>query len=128
MAQLAKNTHPLRSTTLHVAFAFLAMGGGAAFANDQHGAGAMQLAFIVQGSLSGLITLVMKRGLELGHARLNGLAARLLPPLVSCTAIFALLFLVHALSGTPEVLRTLALPWTVSTVYAFAYVASLERP
>jgi hypothetical protein len=127
MAQLAKNTHPLQSTTLHVAFAVLAMGGWAAFANRSHGVAAMQMAFVIQGTLSGLITLVMKSGLEIGHTRLRGLPARLLPPLVSCTLIGALLFVVHTLSGTPEVLRTLALPWTVSTVYAFVYVASLER-
>ena len=127
MAQLAENPHPLRSTALHVAFAVLAMGGWAAFANRGHGAEAMQLAFGIQGTLSGLITLVMKRGLELGHTRLSGIAARLIPPLISCAAIGTLLFIVHSLSGTPEVLRTLALPWTVSTVYAFVYVASLER-
>lgn len=127
MAQLTANTHPLRSTTLHVAFAFVAMGAWAAFANRGHGVPAMLLAFGVQGALSGLITLVMKRGLEAGHARMTGLAARLVPPLISCAAIAALLFGVHSLVGTPEVLRTIALPWTVSTLYAFVYVATLER-
>lgn len=127
MAQLAENTHPLRSTALHVGFAFVAMGGWAAFANREHGAGAMLLAFVVQGALSGLITLVMKRGLEAGHARLTGLSARVVPPLISCTVIAALLYGVHTLAGTPEVIRTIALPWTVSTLYAFVYVASLER-
>ena len=127
MAQLSENTHPLRSTALHVGFAFVAMGGWAAFANHDHGAGTMLLAFVVQGALSGLITLVMKRGLETGHARLGGLSARLVPPLISCTLIAALLFSVHTLAGTPEVIRTIALPWTVSTLYAFIYVASLER-
>ena len=127
MAQLMKNTHPLRSTTLHVAFAVLAMGGWAAFANRDHGAGSMQLAFAIQGTLSGLITLVMKRGLEIGHDLLTGQFASFIPPLISCTLIGALLFAVHTLGGTPEVLRTLALPWTVSTLYAIAYVASLDR-
>lgn len=127
MAQLAENTHPLRSTTLHVAFAVVAMGSWAAFANRSHGVEAMALAFTIQGALSGLITLVMKRALEAGHARLTGLAARLVPPLISCSAIGALLFGVHTLAGTPEVIRTLAVPWTVSTLYAFVYVASLGR-
>lgn len=127
MAQLSGNTHPLRSTALHVAFAFFAMGGWAAFANSGHGAGAMFAAFLVQGALSGGITLVMKRGLEAGHRRLSGGSARFLPPLISCTVIGALLAGLHALFGTPELLRTIAVPWTVSTVYAFVYVASLER-
>lgn len=127
MAQLSGNTHPLRSTALHVAFAFVAMGGWAAFANSGHGPGAMASAFMIQGALSGLITLVMKRGLEGGHGLLTGWAARLLPPLISCTIIGGLLFILHTLAGTPEVIRTIAVPWTVSTVYAFVYVASLER-
>lgn len=127
MTQLSGNTHPLRSTALHVAFAFVAMGGWAAFANSGHGIGAMLAAFLVQGALSGLITLAMKRGLEAGHRRLTGWTARLLPPLISCTAIGALLFVIHILAGTPEVIRTIAVPWTVSTLYAFVYVASLER-
>lgn len=127
MAQLAENTHPLRSTALHVGFAFVAMGGWAAFANRGHGAGAMLAAFVVQGALSALITLVMKRGLEAGHARLDGVSARLVPPLISCTLIAALLSGAHTVAGTPEVIRTIALPWTVSTLYAFIYVASLER-
>ncbi|HYD26123.1 hypothetical protein [Brevundimonas sp.] len=117
----------MRSTALHVGFAFVAMGGWAAFANRDHGAGAVLLAFVVQGALSGLITLVMKRGLEAGHARLSGLSARLAPPLISCTLVAALLYGVHTAASTPEVIRTIALPWTVSTLYAFIYVASLER-
>ena len=127
MAQLAENTHPLRSTALHVGFAFVAMGAWAAFANRGHGDGALLAAFVVQGALSAVITLVMKRGLEAGHAGLTGLAARLLPPLISCLLIAALLTGVHSVAGTPEILRTIALPWTVSTLYAFLYVASLER-
>lgn len=127
MAHSSTNTHPLRSTALHAGFAVLAMGGWAAFANRHHGTGAVLAAFLVQGVLSGMITVVMKRGLEAGHARLHGLAARLLPPLASCLLIVGLLTAVHAAAGTPEILRTIAVPWSVSTLYAFVYVASLER-
>jgi hypothetical protein len=127
MAKPGNGNHPLRSTALHVGFAFVAMGGWAAFANREHGLGALLLAFVVQGLLSGLITLALKRGLEAGYSRLHGLAARLVPPLVSCTLIAGLLTAVHVVAGTPEVLGTIAVPWTVSTLYAFVYVASLER-
>lgn len=127
MAQPPAPTHPLRSTPAHVAFAFVVMGGWAAFANRDHGPTTMGLAFATQGLLSGLLTLLIKRGLEWGHARLTGPSARLLPPLVSCLTIAGVLGAVHALVGTPEILATIAVPWTVSTLYAFAYVLSLER-
>jgi len=127
MAQPPAPTHPLRSTLGHVAFAVAAMGGWAAFANRDHGTAAMAIAFAAQGVLSGLITLLIKRWLEWAHARLTGPAARVLPPLVSCLTVAGVLTGVHALLGTPEVLATIAVPWTVSTFYAFAYALSLER-
>ncbi|HEV2082645.1 MAG TPA: hypothetical protein VGR32_09355 [Brevundimonas sp.] len=127
MAQPPSPTHPLRATVGHVAFAVVAMGGWAAFANRDHGLQAMGLAFAAQGLLSGLITLLIKRWLEWAHARLRGPAAPLLPPLASCATVAALLTGVHTAVGTPEVLATVAVPWTVSTLYAFAYALSLER-
>lgn len=127
MAQPPAPTTPIRSTVAHVAFAVVAMGGWAAFANRDHGAAAMATAFVAQGALSGLITLLIKRWLEWAHARLAGPAARLVPPLVSCLTVAGLLTGVHAAVGTPEVLATVAVPWTVSTFYAFAYALSLER-
>lgn len=127
MAQPRVSTHPLRSTPAHVAFAFVVMGGWAAFANREHGPAAMVPAFLTQGLLSGLLTLLIKRGLEWGHARLSGPSGRLLPPTVSCLTVAAVLTGAHAMAGTPEILATIAVPWTVSTLYAFTYVASLER-
>lgn len=119
----------LRSTWLHVAFAFIAMGAWAAFANRAHDTQAILIAFLVQGTLSGLLTLGLKRGLEGAHGRLRGLAARLLPPIISCLSIAAVLVAVHRLAGTPEVWGTIAVPWTVSTLYAFVYTWSLgPRP
>jgi hypothetical protein len=121
----------VRATSVHVAFGFVAMGAWAAFANRAHGAGAMTLAFVVQGALSGLLTLFLKRWLELAHGRLlAGLPRpmRLLgPPLVSCLVIAAVLWCAHRLAGTPEVWRTIAVPWSVSTLYAFVYTATLAR-
>ena len=126
-ATLLRST--LRSTAAHVVFAFLAMGAWAAFANRDHGTGAMLLAFGVQGALSGLITLVLKRWLERayeGHfARFPDWPRKLLGPVISCLTIAGLLFLGHSLAGTPEVLGTIAVPWSVSTLYAFVYTATL---
>jgi hypothetical protein len=117
----------LRSTPLHVAVGFLAMGGWAAFANHAHGEAAMARAFLLQGALSGFLTLLLKRGLEWGHGRLGGWAGRLVPPLVSCLTIAAVLTAVHSLAGTPEVPGTIAVPWSVSTLYGFAYAWTLGR-
>ena len=127
MAQPPAPTHPFRSTVGHVAFAVLAMGGWAAFANRGHGGQAMLIAFAAQGAMSGLITLLIKRWLEWAHARLAGPAARVLPPLASCLTVAGVLIGVHTAVGTPEVLTTVAVPWTVSTLYAFTYALSLER-
>ncbi|MBB5660064.1 hypothetical protein [Brevundimonas halotolerans] len=121
------STSLFRSTAVHVALGGLAMGSWAAFANRDHPLPDLLLAALVQGALSALITLIMKRGLEAGFRCLDGLAARLVPPLVSCLTIAGVLFCAHTLAGTPEVWATLAVPWTVSTTYAFVYVASLRR-
>ena len=127
MAPMAQDKPFLRATALHVGFAFVVMGGWAAFANRGHGPEAMALAGLTQGTLSGLITLVLKRGLEAGHARLTGWAARWVPPMVSCVTIAAVLMVLHRLAGTPEILKTIAVPWTVSTLYAFIYTRTLDR-
>jgi hypothetical protein len=123
LAQLA------RSTPAHVAFAFLAMGGWAAFANHAHGPTAMLFAYVLQGAISALLTLFLKRWLEWSwsgpFARLTTWPRKLLPPTISCLAIAALLWTAHRIAGTPAILTTIALPWSVSTAYAFVYTATL---
>lgn len=129
LAQLARTV--LRATWSHVAFAFLAMGAWAAFANRDHGAAAMALAFVVQGALSGLLTLVLKRWLESAYtkrfATLDPWSRKLLPPAMSCATIAAVLWTAHSIAGTPEIPGTIAVPWSVSTAYAFVYTATLAR-
>lgn len=115
-----------RATFVHVAFAFVAMGGWTLFANRMHGSAALVPA-LIQGAISGAITLVLKRALEAMSRRLSGVAAALLPPLVTASAILALLVGVHRVIGTPEILATVAVPWSVSTLYAIVYSAVLAR-
>lgn len=118
-----------RSTWTHVLFGFLAMGAWAAFANREHGGLAMAYAFVVQGTLSGLLTLALKRWLETAFQSLMAdwpmLPRRLTPPIISCVIIGTALFLAHRLAGTPEIIATIAVPWSVSTLYAFLYTATL---
>jgi hypothetical protein len=115
-----------RASAVHVAVAFIAMGGWALFANRGHGAAATAPAF-AQGTVSGLITLVLKRVLEAFSARLSGPLAYVLPPLATASVILAVLIGVHRLIGTPEIIATIAVPWSVSTGYAILYTAALRR-
>ena len=120
MAKLA------RASATHVAVAFLAMGGWALFANRTHGAAAIVPA-LAQGALSGAITFVLKRALEWLATRLAGWRALVLPPLITASAILATLIAVHRLIGTPEIAATIAVPWSVSTLYAIVYARTLAR-
>lgn len=108
-------------------FAFLAMGGWALLANSGHGLAAAWFPALSQGVLSGLITLVLKRVLEALAGRFAGASAYVLPPGITASAVLILLVVVHRLIGTPEVLRTIAVPWSVSTLYAVVYSAALAR-
>ena len=131
MAETGGPATLLRSTAAHVAFGVVAMGGWAAFANRGHGLATMALAFVVQGTLSGGLTLILKRWLEWSFAHafaaLSPWPRRFLPPLISCLSIAAVLWTAHRLAGTPEILPTIAVPWSVSTLYAFVYTATLAR-
>jgi hypothetical protein len=115
------------STAVHVAFGFLLMGAWAVFANRNHPLPDALLAGLVQGTISGSLTLVLKKFLEWINARLAGLAALALPPLVTASAILLILVSAHTLAGTPEVAATIAVPFTVSTTYAILYNLGLWR-
>ena len=115
------------STAAHVGFAAVAMGGWALLANSGHGLAAALPPALGQGVLSGLITLVLKRALEAMSGRFPGPLAYLIPPVLTASVILAVLVVAHRLIGTPEILRTIAVPWGVSTTYAFVYTAALAR-
>ena len=115
------------TTFAHVGFAFRAMGGWALYANAGHGLAAAALPAVSPGVLSGLITLVLKRALEAMSPRFPGALAYVVPPAITATATLALLVGVHSLIGTPEIARTIAVPWSVSTFYAVVYAATLAR-
>jgi len=116
-----------RSSVVHVAFAFLAMGAWAVFANRSAGISHVLVAGLVQGALSGAITLALKRFLETASARLSGVWALIVPPVISCAAILALLVAAHILAGTRNVLATISLPYAVSSTYAWVYTWAVVR-
>ena len=120
------------STLVHVAFGFLAMGAWAVFANRAHPLPQALLAGLVQGTISGTLTLFLKKGLERMSAMFfkarqsdegqgRNVAALFIPPVITATAIATILFTAHTLAGTPEILAIIAVPLTVSTSYAILY-------
>src|SRR5258706_7511807 len=76
---------------------------------------------------SGGITRAQKRTLGAICRGLRGAPATFLPPLITGSVILALLVGVHSVIGTPEILATVAVPWSVSTLYAIVYSAVLAR-
>jgi len=126
------------STFVHVAFGFVAMGAWAVFANRDHPLSQALLAGLVQGIISGSLTLVLKKSLERMSALFFGArasdagiakpsAALIVPPLITAASILAILVGVHTLAGTPEIAATIAAPFTVSTSYAIIYNYGLWR-
>lgn len=109
-----------------MAFAFVCMGGWTWFANRAHGGEALWPA-LAQGTISALITLVLKRSLEAMSRRASGPTGYIAPPFISATTIATVLVVVHSLIGTPELFATIAVPWSVSTLYAIVYAAALAR-
>lgn len=114
-----------RSGLVHVTGAFVLMGGWAVFANSHHPMPSPLIAGAVQGALSGLITLGLKRLVEAVARRAGGLAGLVMPPLAAFVISAVLLVLLHGASGTPEIVATIAVPLTVSTGYAALYSWSL---
>ena len=121
----ALRTAVARSGLVHVMTAFVLMGGWAVFANSDHAMPAPLIAGAVQGALSGLITLGLKRLVETVSQRFAGLAGLVLPPLAAFAISATLLTLLHKANGTPEIAATIAVPLTVSTSYAALYSWSL---
>jgi len=115
------------STVAHVGFGFLAMGAWAVFANRDHALGQALFSGLVQGTISGLLTLGLKKFLEWINAKLPGAGALIVPPLITAASILTILVTAHTLAGTPEIAATIAVPFTVSTSYAIIYNWGLWR-
>ena len=116
-----------QNSLVHIAIAFLAMGGWAVFANRAHAMPQPLVAGAVQGALSGAITFVLKRMIEFLAASFSGIAALALPPLIAVLLSLVTLTAIHAFAGTPEILATIALPLSVTALYSTIYAAALWR-
>ncbi|MFV0292807.1 MAG: hypothetical protein ACK5II_06175 [Paracoccus sp. (in: a-proteobacteria)] len=116
-----------KSSALHMAVAFIAMGNWAVLANRTHPLSEALMAGVIQGMMSALITLSLKRMIEALSIRLTGIAVLIIPPLLAVTGSAGFLSLIHSLAGTPEVLFTIAVPVSVTAVYSAAYSYVLWR-
>lgn len=117
----------LQSKIVHGVGGFLLMGGWAMLANRGHAMPAPILAGVVQGLLTATITLFLKRVIEGIFERTRGALRLILPPLSALLISAVLLIGMHTVAGTPELLMTIAVPLTVSTLYAFLYTGLLSR-
>lgn len=115
------------SGRVHVAFAFVAMGGWAVFANRVHPMPRPLLSGIVQGAVSALLTLCLKSIIDALSRRFSGGLRFWVPPLLACLVTTGILLAIHAMAGTPEILPTIAMPLFVSTSYAVVYSGSIFR-
>jgi hypothetical protein len=115
------------SGTVHVLFAFLAMGGWAVLANRDHAMPQPLYSGILQGTLSACLTLFLKSVIDALSRRFTGITRFWAPPLIACLGSASLLTALHALIGTPEIASTVAVPLLVSTGYASIYNYSLSR-
>lgn len=116
-----------RHNAMHGLVGFVAMGGWAALANRAFGPTEMVQAGLIQGALSALLTLYLKRVVEHLNRRLAGPARWWCPPLVAVSGSATLLTAMHWWAGTPALLTTLALPLAVSSSYVVIYNLLLIR-
>jgi hypothetical protein len=115
------------SGIVHVLFAFLALGGWAVFANRGHAMPQPIYSGLLQGILSACLTLFLKTVIDVLSMRFTGVTRFWAPPVIACLGSASLLTALHALIGTPEIARTVAVPLMVSTSYASIYNYSISR-
>ena len=107
------------------------MGGWAFLANMSHPLPAPIYAGLLQGLLSAIITLGLKKAFEFsfhywarrGRAK-HGLIVT--PPSI-CTLSASSLLICHFLAGTPELLATIIVPSGTALFYGFVYCYSMYR-
>ena len=115
------NSYTLASAVL----AFFLWGGWAYFVNERSIVSSGFAAGLTQGLASGLITLIMVRAISVLIRTLpvDGIAV-ILPAFIIVTITSTGLVLLHSLSGTPNILYTIA-P-VISVAFAFCVVTTLK--
>ena len=112
---------------VHVLVAFVLMGSWAFYANYGHPMPKPLIAAVLQGSLSGAITFGLKTALDCLRERLSAGFAAWVPPVITCSVPLCVLVGAHSIAGTPEVLKTIAVPFSVASIYAVTYNLIMYR-
>ena len=107
------------------------MGGWAFIANRAHPIPAPIYAGLLQGLLSGAITLGMKKALEVLFrywvSRDRAKTGLITTPLTVCSLSASALLVSHAVAGTPELIATIIVPSSVALFYACIYTHTMWR-
>jgi hypothetical protein len=109
------------NTFVHMLAAFVVMGCWAFHANRHFPRPQPLVSGLVQGMLSALLALFLKSAVDFLARRFQGWAALLAPPAIAGLGSACLLVIMHMISGTPNVLRTVIVPLLVSVVYSSLY-------
>lgn len=96
------------------------MGGWAVFVSASHSLHAMLLAGLVQGLISGALTLGLKRSVDWMRPCMSRGPESWVPPLIAICGSALLLVSAHWLSDTPQIAATVTVPLGVSLSYLFA--------
>ncbi|MFC4259845.1 hypothetical protein ACFOZ5_12465 [Marinobacter lacisalsi] len=113
---------------LAAGLAFALWGGWALLANWQAGVRPALMAGLLQGAMSFLVTLLMASAVIWQVRRLRRPAGKILvPTLLTVSVTGSLLYLLHTLSGTPGVWRTIVPPTTVAFFYCLLLSVESQR-
>ena len=113
-----------RHRLTHIAFAFCVLGGWAVWANRAHAMPAPLIAGLVQGLISATITIALQRLITATYGATHSPLAT-----IGAAACFSLVTIsgIHWLSGTPEILATIILPWLVGVSYIILFTLGLHK-
>jgi hypothetical protein len=115
----------LQDNFIHILFSSTVMGAWATFANWAHPRPQPLISGLVQGASAACITYFLKRLIEWLATKFTDSTALWAPPLIACSATLCVLIAAHSVVGTPELVRTIALPFSIGSIYAAIFNYSL---
>ncbi len=116
-----------QSSITHILFAFIVMGSWSIFANWSYPFPRAYVAGLVQSTLSASITYLLKRVIERLAMKFTNGYVLWAPPLIACFVSLCILVTIHLIARTPELIRTISLPFCVASTYAAIYNYTLWK-